>query len=458
MLQSTMKLGRKVILISMLFSLLIGLVHSVFSVHAQTNRLSNDLVYVIPIEQTIETGLEQFLSRAFAEAHDMGAVHIVLEVNTFGGRVDSAEAIGDLIRSSLIPTTAFVRGKAISAGAYIALNADQIAMQRGSSIGSAAVVDLSGTQIEDSKTVAMWVGQMRSAAELNGRNPDYAEAMVDERISITVEETGAIYGSGKLLSFSAEEALAAGYAEELVNNLSDVLAFIGAENDQIVHVSASPAERLARLLTNPTTMTILMLVGIIGIATELFIPGFGVPGIVGIAAFGLYFFGQYAAGFAGIEHILLFILGIILLIIEIFVPSFGIFGIAGIISLISGVILAAYDTERALLSLGIASLVAIVAMVFIIRIFKKRGVWNRFVLQDEFKTETGYVSQSSKQHLLGKEGTSLTALRPSGTALIEDQRVDVVSNGEFISANRQIIVTQIEGTRVVVREVKTEEN
>lgn len=439
---------------SMIISLMIGTVH----IAADTNAVdgaesSNKVVYVIPIKQTIESGLEQFLNRAIQDAHEAGADQIVFEVNTFGGRVDSAESIGNLIRSSSIPTVVYVEGKAISAGSYIALNADQIVMQNGSSIGSAAVVDISGTKIEDSKTVGMWIGHMRSAAQLNDRNPDYAEAMVDDQFEVTVEETGITYGKGKLLSFSAEDAMKAGYAESVVDNFDGLLEFIGAENGQIYHVEASPAEKLARVLTNPVVMTILMLLGMAGIAIELFVPGFGVPGIIGISSFALYFFGHFVAGFAGVEHLFLFIAGVILLIVEIFVPSFGIFGIAGIVSVVSGVVLAAYDTEQAMLSLGIASVLALVIIIFVSKYFGHKGVWNKFILRDQFSTESGYNSQTSKQHLLGKTGTCITPLRPSGTAIIEDERIDVVSSGGFISNNQEIEVIKIEGTRVVVREL-----
>jgi membrane-bound serine protease (ClpP class) len=443
----------RVALLSMMLSLFIGSIHTTHAANGNENA-SNSLVYVIPIKQTIETGLEKFLQRAFNEAHEVMADHIILDISTFGGRVDAAEAIGSLIRSSSIPTVAYVNGKAISAGSYIALNADQIVMGAGSSIGSAAVVDISGNRIEDSKTVSTWVGLMESAADLNDRNPDYAEKMVDDSVVVTVEEIGKTYEKGDILNFTANEALKAGYAEAVVNNLDEVLAFIEAEDAQVIDVGTTPAENMARFLTNPIVMTVLMLIGMAGIAIELFVPGFGIPGIVGISSFALYFFGHYVAGFAGIEHIFLFIVGVILLVIEIFVPSFGIFGIAGIISLVSGVVLAAYDTERALLSFSIASVLAIIIIVIVSKYFKHRGVWNRFILTDQFNEELGYSSQTSKQHLLGKTGVAVTTLRPSGTASIDDERIDVVTSGEFIAVNQKIIVTRIEGTRVVVREVR----
>lgn len=413
----------------------------------------NRLVYVIPIEQTIESGLQRFLERSFAEAEKHHASHIILRINTLGGSVEAAMGIGELIRLSPIPTIAFIEGKAISAGSYIALNANEIAMAKGSTIGAAAVVDISGNRVEDSKIVATWVGEMESAALLNGRNTLYAAGMVDDRLNVEVKEIGETFGPGELIVFNYEQALAAGYAEVLASNINEIIDHIGIEQPEIVEIKPSFAERLARILTNPFVMPLLLLIGLGGIVIELFAPGFGAPGIIGIASFALYFFGNYVAGFAGVEHIVLFVLGIVLLLIEIFVPSFGILGVSGILSLFAGIILAAYDREKAMYSLGIAIIIAIILVAVIAKYFKHRGVWNRFILKEEFKTEAGYVSSSSKEHLLGKQGIALTTLRPSGTALIEDQRVDVVTSGQFIKANQPIEVVQVEGTRVVVREI-----
>jgi membrane-bound serine protease (ClpP class) len=414
----------------------------------------SDVVYVIPIEQTIESGLQSFLERAVAEAERSHADAIVFTINTFGGSVGAADGIGELIRFSRIPTVAFIQGKAISAGSYIALNAEQIVMADGSSIGSAAVVDLSGNRVTDSKTIAAWSGMMKSAAELRGRNPLYAAGMVDDQIVVEVPEIGKTYGKGVLISFTAKEALAAGYAEALASNLDGVLAHIGMADAQVIEVKPTIAENLARFLTNPYVMTILLLLGLGGVAIELFAPGFGVPGIVGVAAFVLYFFGHYVAGFAGLEHIVLFVAGIVLLMLEIFIPSFGILGIAGFISLVSGIILAAYKTEQALASLGLALLGAVLILFAFFRFFKHRGVWNKFILRDEFKTESGYVSSAPKQHLIGRTGTAVTVLRPAGIALIDDQRIDVVADGEFIQAGQAVRVVLVEGSRVVVRALK----
>ncbi|MFM9329695.1 NfeD family protein [Paenibacillus mesotrionivorans] len=409
------------------------------------------LVYYIPAERTIESGLQRFLQRAYKDAEEHQASYIVLDVNTLGGRVDAAMEIGELIKNSKVPTAAFVRGKAFSAGSFIALNAKQIYMEPGSTIGAAAVVDGTGEELDtNAKTVAAWSSAMRSAAEQNGRNPAIAEGMVNKNRTLAVPQLNKEFRQGELISLTSEEALKVGYAEGIAGSQEEVLKALGLEGAQVEVFNPSFSENLARFLLNPVVTTILFILGLAGIAIELFVPGFGIPGFIGAASFVLYFFGQYVAGFAGVEDVVLFIIGIILLVIEIFVPGFGIWAIIGIICLMSGVIMAAYDSSAAALSLGIGFILAMVLAGFVIYAFRKRGIWNKFILKDELKTELGYVSQPVKEYLLGKTGKAMTSLRPAGTAVFDGERVDVVTAGEFIQQGQLVKVVLVEGGRIVV--------
>ncbi|MDF2938950.1 MAG: serine protease, partial [Paenibacillaceae bacterium] len=95
-------------------------------------------------------------------------------------------------------------------------------------------------------------------------------------------------------------------------------------------------------------------------------------------------------------------------------------------------------------------ILAMVLAGFVIYAFRKRGIWNKFILKDELKTELGYVSQPVKEYLLGKTGKALTPLRPAGTAVFDGERVDVVTAGEFIGQGQPVTVVLVEGGRVVV--------
>ncbi|MFD1952632.1 nodulation protein NfeD [Paenibacillus thailandensis] len=411
-------------------------------------------VYIVPVKHTVESGLQSFLERAFKEAEEAKAERIVLVMNTFGGAVTSAEEIGELVRKSSVPTTAFIEGKAVSAGTYIALNADQIVMEPGSTIGAAAVVNGSGDLIDNPKTVSFWTQTMMEAAKLNGRDPAIAAAMVNPDTALELDSIGKSKKAGEILTLSADEAAKTGYAEHIAGSVDETLQWLGLEGRQQIVMELSPAEQLARYLVNPYVMTVLLILGIAGIMMELFVPGFGVPGIIGVLAFGLYFFGHYVAGFAGMESVALFVLGLVMLLLEIFVPSFGVLGILGSVSLIAGVLTAASDPWTALVSLAVALLVSAAILAVSFKKYKHRGIWNKFILRDKLSTEEGYVPAEAKTSLIGLEGVALTALRPAGTALIGDKRVDVVTSGSYIEQGALIVVTKAEGTWVFVEEKK----
>jgi membrane-bound serine protease (ClpP class) len=411
-------------------------------------------VYVIPVKQTVESGLQSFLERAYEEAGEAKAEHVVLVINTLGGKVVNAERIGHFIRESSIPTTAFVEGKAVSAGTYIALNADQIVMQPGSTIGAAAVVDGSGRLLEDPKTISFWTSEMSESAGLQGRDKNIAAAMVDINVTLDLKEKiGRDKLKGEILTLTASEAEKVGYSEHTAASVDEVVKWLGLEDRAQIEVNPSLAEKTARWLVDPVVMTVLLILGIAGVVIEMIVPGFGAPGIIGILAFGLYFFGHYVAGFAGMESVVLFVIGIALLIIEVFVPSFGILGILGSASLITGVVTAASDPMSAFISIVIALVAAIILIAIFVRMNKAKGVWNKFILRDKLTTEQGYLSADVKDSLLGLEGMTITPLRPAGTVLIGDNRIDVVTSGEFVDANRPVKVVKAEGTWVVVKEV-----
>jgi membrane-bound serine protease (ClpP class) len=404
----------------------------------------------IPVDKTIEQGLESFLRRAFAEAMQQQADLVILDINTPGGEVDAAAAIGELVRQSPMHVVAFIDNQAFSAGTYIALNADEIVMTPGSSMGAATPIDLAGNAAEI-KFISAWSKQMQAAAKLNNRNVEVARAMVE----IDTEFPG-LKPKGTVLSLDAEQARELGYADRLVKDRSELLAQLGIAPETVTYIEPTMSERVARWVTSPVVMSLLLIIGLVGIVIELFAPGFGIAGTVSLLAFGLYFFGHYVAGFANLLHIGLFALGILLMILEIFLPG-GIVGTIGFVSIASGLVLAAYDTQQGLASLGIAALITAVVTYFLVKKFGLRGLINRFVLGDEQKNEAGYVAPKNQRDLLGKTGIALTPFRPAGTAKIEGMRVDAVTAGGYIPAGTRVVVVLVEGTRVVVQEEEQKE-
>src|SRR5690606_34929119 len=174
---------------------------------------SGKLVYIIPVEREVERGLEAFLKRTTTEAIESGADHIILEIDTPGGRVDSAGQIATLLQNLEVPTTSFIINEALSAGSYIALNTDNIYFVPHATMGASGVIDSDGTGAEE-KTQSAWIEKMSSAAESKGRDPLYAVAMADPNIDLP--EYGA--PRGKFLTLSPNDAVEVGYAEGIVND------------------------------------------------------------------------------------------------------------------------------------------------------------------------------------------------------------------------------------------------
>ncbi|KMK75950.1 NfeD family protein [Alkalihalobacillus pseudalcaliphilus] len=419
-----------------------------FSSSGETRMPNDPLVYVIPVEQTVERGLFKFLERGFEEAIQEGADHIVLDIHTPGGAVDSANDIAKLMGRTDIPITAYVNTDAISAGAYISLNADYIVMAPNARMGSAGIIDGAGNAA-DQKMQQYWLSSMQTAAELNDRDPKYAIAMASE---YDLPE----FGTGEFLTINASQALEIEYSEATVQNFDEVLAFIGLEDAHVTNMEVSFAEQIARFVTHPVVIPILLSIGSLGLVLELYSPGFGVPGIMGISALLLFFFGHTIAGFAGMEAILLFVVGVILILIEIFIAGFGLFGILGIISILAGMLMGGYSTAHMLISIVIAIVVTAVAAIILFRYFGDKGPWRKVVLQAATTAEEGYISNVTRNDLIGGIGEALTPLRPSGTAQIGEEFLDVVTEGRYIEQGTKVQVVKTSGSRIVVREKKSE--
>ncbi|WP_347338993.1 NfeD family protein [Paenalkalicoccus suaedae] len=427
------------------FATLLAVAFSAVIVSANESNASKT-VYFVPVEQTVERGLEAFMNRAVQTAEEEGVDHIVFELNTPGGRVDAAGEIARTVRESSIPTTAYVVEEAMSAGAYIALNADEILMAPSTRMGSAQVIDGSGNAADD-KAQSAWLANMRAAAELRDRDPIYALAMADPRIDLP--ELGA--EEGELLTLTASEAISVNYAEAIADSRDDVLAYLNLEGATIQEFEVSLAEQIARFVTSPIVIPILLSIGSLGLILELYSPGFGIPGIMGISSLLLFFYGHLVAGFAGFEGLILFVVGAALLVLEVFSPSFGIFGALGLGAIIGSLVMSSFDTTVILYSVLIAGVISLVAFFTVMKYVDRIGPMKKMILQDATSTELGYVSNEHRVELVGLTGQTLTVLRPSGTALIGDERLDVVSEGGYIEQGKKVKVISAVGSRIVVR-------
>jgi membrane-bound serine protease (ClpP class) len=424
-------------------------------VSAQT---SGPVVYVVPIDGVIDLGLAPFLARTIREATEVGAAAVLLDINTFGGRVDAAVAMRDTLLNARVRTIAFVNQRAISAGALIALACDTVVMGAGGTIGAAAPVIGGGTGIPqpaDEKSVSYVRKEFRATAEVRNRPPQFAEAMVD----VDVEIPGVV-AKGKLLTLTTAEALQHKVANLSAATLDEALAAAGLPDAQLRHARETWAETLVRFLTHPIVSSLLMTVGLLGLLVEIRTPGLGAPGAVGLLALGLFFWGHWLVQLAGWEELLLVSIGVLLIAIEVFViPGMSVAGIGGIVALVAGLgmtLVGAGATVSTIISalgrVAMSILLAMAGALVLLRFLPRLPFGRRLVLETGMQADLGYVSApNSDRRWLGRNGTAVSPLRPAGIAEMDGVRVDVVSDGAFIEAGTSVEVTRVDGNRIVVR-------
>lgn len=407
----------------------------------------------------IDLGLAPFVERVLTEAAEAGAGAVVFEINTFGGRVDAAVLIRDALLNSPVRTVAFIDKRAISAGALISLATKEIVMAGGATIGAATPVQMGQpgepAQPVEEKTVSYMRKEFRSTAESRGRPPLIAEAMVDPDVEIP-----GLIEKGKLLTLTTEEALKHRVADFHADSIEGVLEKLGVSGADLRRTAPNWAENLVRFLTHPIVGSLLITVGMLGIILEIRTPGFGVPGALGLTSLALFFWGHWLVQLAGWEELLLFGAGIVLLLVELLIiPGFGLAGILGIGALFAGLSLSFVGAGaswefimRAVARVVFSLLAALLGSLILLRFLPRLPFGRRLILETGLLTNEGYASApESDRTRLGKKGTAVSPLRPAGIADIEGERVDVVSAGEFIESGAPIVVTRVDGNRIVVR-------
>jgi membrane-bound serine protease (ClpP class) len=431
---------------------------------------------VIPLNGEISPPTFLFLRRAVKAAEAAGAGAIVIEMNTYGGRLDTAAEITGVLNRTTIPTYTFINTNAGSAGSLIALATRYIYMSPVSAIGAAAPVLATGADLpatEKEKTLSYWSALVRSSSMRNGHNPDIGEAFMDKEKEVKIGDR-VVHAKGSLLTLNAQEAtevingkplLAAGVAD----SVTDLIKKAGLKGNT-VSVEPSGFERLAFWIT--ALAPLLLLVGIICAYIEFKMPGVSAPGIIAVICFALFFAGHYLAGLAGWEVAALFVVGLILVVVEVlfFGHSTIIIGVVGVFLMLGAILWAMIDRypgetffptgemlATPLRNLTITLLAAVGLILLLARWLPKTSLYRRFALMTMIPSGPSLAGAprefaTALDVTPGMQGTAQTSLRPSGKARFADHVVDVVTEGEFIAADTPIIVSQKDGMRVVVKQ------
>ena len=357
----------------------IGPVHGADDNVKQQSTSNNDVsssprkVYVIAVKGDVEPGMATFIARAFRDNALQKDALFVLEIDTFGGRVDSALQIVDtLIHDAPGKTVAFVAKKAISAGSLIALACNDLVMRPNTTIGDCAPISFSdeGPKMLGEKFQSPLRAKFRSLARRNNYPPTLAESMVSVEMEVfeitkagerhfvdaqafdnlsqvekdLITNKKVVVAKGELLTMDDAEAGELGFSRMSAGSIEEMLSSMDIKNYEIIRIEPSWSESLGTLIVSMAP--ILLMIGLAGLYTELKSPGFGIPGIVGVSCLALVFFNQYTMGLADHTELLLIGLGVVLLGFEVFViPGFGVAGIAGISCIGFGMILAFQDFQ-----------------------------------------------------------------------------------------------------------------
>lgn len=434
------------------------------------------IVYKIDIKKEIDNTTRLYLSNGLAEARSLDADAVLLHMNTYGGLLEAADSMRTAILYSPIPVYVFIDNNAASAGALISIACEKIYMRKGANIGAASVVNQTGEILPD-KYQSYMRSMIRSTAEAHGkdtlvhngdttykwkRDPLIAEAMVDERTIVPH-----ISDSGKVLTFTADEAMRWGYCDGIAESTDEVITkYLGFTSYEIKKYTPSWLDNLKGFLMSPMIQSLLILIIIGGIYFELQSPGLGFPSVAAVIAAILYFAPLYIDGLAQNWEILLFILGWILIGLEIFViPGFGFAGIGGIILVIGGLTMGLLDnfyfdfegvtgadTGRAALTVLLGLGLSFVLLLWLSnKIGNKNGMFRRVALHADLEES---VSAPEWDTMVGREGIAATVLRPSGKVMIDGEYYDGVSESGFIEQGEAVRVIRYENAQVYVLRIR----
>jgi membrane-bound serine protease (ClpP class) len=439
--------------------------------------IRNGDTVVVPLQGEISPSLVTFLRRALKTAETAGASAVVFDMNTYGGRLDSAEEITNILNHAKIPTYTYINSNAGSAGSLIALATQHIYMAPVSAIGAAAPVLATGEDLPATlreKTISYWSALIRGSAVRNGHNPDVGEAFMNKDKEVKIGDK-VVHPKGTLLTLNAQEATEKFNGKPLLaDGIADSIEDLGRKatlKGSLVRLEPTGFERLAFWITELAPL--LLLGGIIGTYLEFKIPGATMPGVVAAVCFTLFFLGHYLAGLSGWEVVALFILGLLLVLVEIlfFAHSTIIFGVVGVFLMLASILWAMIDhypgenflpTGQMLLMPLVNLLIAIAAATVVItllaRYLPRTNLYRRFALV------TSNPAGPSLDHLPrqfttalslspGAKGITVSMLRPSGKARFSDQLVDVITEGEFVAPETPITVVQTDGMRVIVKPI-----
>lgn len=469
----------------------------------------------IKVDQRLTKAFADTIRKQLRQAIGRQANFLILQLDCNGGDTQEARDLAEELRTlkddkneSPVMTVAYIPQRAADVAVFLALGCTEIVMAEEAEIGDfdAVLYQRQGRGLvpKNPEEYRLLRESLVGLAREQGYPPLLAQGMLDRTLTIyrvqslkgqaewrllskeeLLEDQGPagahkwghetlISGpEGTFLRLKAQRAKEVGLAREIVKDYQDLQRLYG-----LTRVRDSGYDflyQLAQFLTHPLVSFFLIVIGIACLILELKMPGVSLPGVIAAVCFVLYFWAQSRlSGQLTMLAILLFVLGLILIGLEIFLmPGFTVPGISGVVLIVVSLALATLERKpettqewlsfgRALGAVGL-SLAGAITLAFLVAWYLPSIPYaNRLILKppaeareslDGEETATAEGLHPELAALLGAIGVAATALRPAGIARFGDDFVDVISEGSYIAAGTRIQVVEIEGNRVVVKEV-----
>jgi membrane-bound serine protease (ClpP class) len=403
-------------------------------------------VAVLQVKGIINPVLADYLKRGIAEAEKNNVSVCIIQIDTPGGLDDSMRDIVQSILASKVPVVVYVSpsgARAASAGVFITMSAHVAAMASNTSIGAAhpVAIGTSGSEAQMSdemtqKVVNDAVSYIRGIASSRGRNADWAEKSVRE--SVSIDDREALQQNViDIVAPTRDDLLVQLDGRTVILNDGSSVT-LQTKYNEINRVDMTWMEEFLYSISNPNIAYILLSVGSLGIMAEIFNPGAIFPGVIGAISLilGLYSLGMMPVNWTGV---LLIILAFGLFIAEFFTPGFGVLFSGGVVSFIVGSII---------LFKGGASLFVIDWWVIALVIILVGG----FVVFAVFRIVGAYHRQATtgREDLKGKVVEVRQAIDPEGTVFYEGELWKAVSDSGRIEAGEEVVITKVDGLKVIV--------
>jgi membrane-bound serine protease (ClpP class) len=451
------------------------------------------VVWRIEVRGYLNQGKIESLLRRIDDALKNNATEIILQLDCDGGDTVDADSAARKLRELPVRTIAYVPpGRSLDAALFLALGCNEIVCSKSAILG-----DFNNLEDKSEEAIRPKREMLVKRAQEQGYPPILFEALLQPQLVLYRVQSRADPGDYRLISeaelkqdqkqdrprwiasgridhpgatfLKLDASLAREFGVVSYNDVEtpDVLfQHYGIDGSKVRVARDDWLDDVARFFTNPIVKIILIMLGTIGLILEMKMPGVTFPGIMAAICFVLFFWAHSFEGQFFLLAVLLFLLGLVLIGIEIFVlPGFGITGVSGILLVVGSLALVTLqrmpsstqdwlDLGGTLATFGAALAGAVVAAFMLAWYLPNIPYANRLVLKPPGEEpEETTEDRNLPPALLGAIGAAETPLRPAGIARFGDDFYDVVAEGDFINPGTRVQVIEVEGNRIVVKEI-----